>query len=648
VLALRVAFPVTAFAAGWYGASRHTANVSSAPVKSSAPHNYRNATPPTTAVLDKARADLAAILKVTSPIERKRKLYDFAASLDTGTLQAMLAGMVGEPAGKPDHEAWSYLMGRWAELDPQAAIVWTQSLRYSPDKNVSMSEIFDAWSTQDPAAAMAAYAKLPRTGAFDFSLESIVDNMAAQDPQGALAALRSLPASQQDGFIYSYTYARAFGAWAKNDPTDAAAEAANLPPSSLRNSSLTSVAGAWAQQDPNAALAWANSLPAGAARQSAVSAAVEALGQQDPAEAADYASKLPSGGNNGYYIPGAYNRDQLLQNISQSWAQTDPSGLLTWADNNLTGKAFDTATNTAIETMGNTDPAAAAAALAQISDASVINQSVPALATAWAQQNVTAALTWAQSLPTTNDDVRQSALNNVLGTWTDTDPAGASAYLQQNLGTDPDFGKLASQLATNWGKTDPQAALAWAQSLPPGDAQNSTVAAAVSQLATVDPQAAWNDAQQLSGGAQDKTLGNVITAWADQQPDQAAEALANMPEGADLDTATTNVAKSWLRQDPDAASDWVDTLPEGTARDDAVTQVVSALSNKDPATAFDWATSIGNQGNRNKQVVKLATQWANQNPAAAGTAAQNALSLPGLTSAQQKTLQKIAAKAAGP
>jgi hypothetical protein len=371
------------------------------------------------------------------------------------------------------------------------------------------------------------------------------------------------------------------------------------------------------------------------------------MSNQDPVAATALAANLSSGVTG--YVMGGYSRNGLLQSVASNWANQDPAAALTWADQTLNGAAYDSVTQTVLKQMGQTDPASEAAALAQISDPNVVNQSIPDLATAWAQQDVQAALTWAQSLPTTNNDVRQTALNDVLNSWTATDPAGAAAYLQQNLTSDPDFGKLAAQVATSWGNNDPQAALTWAQSLPAGAAQNTALVAAVTQLANVDPDTAWADAERLTGNSQSQALGNVISAMANQDPDEAADALGDLPAGTDLDAATTNVATNWLRQDPDEASQWIATLPTGSARDGAVTQLVSTLSKTDPDTAYDWAASISDPTTRNNQVVNLATQWSNQNPAAAAAAAQNALdNLAGLSESQQKALQKIAAKASAP
>jgi len=623
--------PVATFAAGWFGAS-HIGDFKSST------HKNSDSVRSSPGDFSKARADFKALLKIPGPIERRKKLSDFVASLDAGSVRTMLADLEKMPDGPDRQDALLFLTERLVELDPKSALSWAQGLHDTRFKNASISNIFDAWSATNPAAAVAAIAQLPSKLREQVEYASI-HNFAQLDPQGALAAMATMPHSIITGSYYAGIYR----AWAGSDPTAAAASVINLPPSTYRSQSLAGVARGWAQQDPAAAMAWANSLPAGVTRTDALSAAIQAMGMQDPAAAADYAIKLPES-NNSY--PGSNSRTDILEGIAANWAVQDPTAVLTWADKNLTGDAFNTAAGAAVKQMGQTDPAAAAAALAQIPDAAVVNKAIPDLATAWAQQDMQGALTWAQSLPTTNDNVRQAALNNILNSWTSTDPASAAAYIQQNLTADPDFSKLATQAATTWAQSDPQAALAWAQSLPPGGTQNTTVVAAITQLANVDPDTAWDDAEQLSGSSQTKALSNVITAIASQDPESAAADLDSLPPGADFNSATKNVAQNWLRQDPDTASDWIGTLPSGTARDGAVTQLISTIKNNDPATAFNWALTLGDPNTRNSNTVNLATAWSAKDPAAAATAAQNALSnLTGLTTAQQTSLQKIVQKA---
>jgi len=629
-IAIKVILLAATFAAGWYSpawmgfySTKNTAISRSVPAKSAA------------ADLAKAKTDLAKILNTSAGNKHERDLLSWAAGLNARTLKSMFAELAARPDIGKNEKIMSILLGRLVEVDPSAAMTSLKSIQERHLRQSLAVDTFDAWSAKDPAAAFAATSQFFDNGARFVLHEKVLDNMVDQNPQSALAALRYQPS---DGFS-AWVYNDVFKEWASHDSSTAASAALNLPPNDARDMALQGVASAWAEQDPASALAWAKALPVGKEKTDAINSVIETLSQQDPNSAADIALQFPSG----------QNRDDLIQGIADNWAQKDPAGALAWADKNLTGQAFDTTAEKSLLQMDQTDPAAAAAALAQLSDPKVINTIVPLLASDWAGQDIQAAMKWAQSLPADNAAVRNSAFSNVLNLWTFNDPAGAATYIQQNLATDPSFSTLAAQVVNTWGRDDPQAAFTWAQSLPPGDGQNSAVLAAMTQLAKIDPQTAWNNVQRLADSNVGQAQVNVIAVWAKQQPIQAAAALQSLTPGDNLNTATADVAKSWLSQDRTAATQWIGTLPEGSARDSAVTQLISTVGKNDPATAFNWATSLGNETTRNTQVVKLAGQWSSINPAAAAAAAQNALgNLANLTPAQQTALEKVVGKGSAP
>jgi hypothetical protein len=596
--------------------------------------------------LTEAKADLAKILRLHGSDDREKALLSLAAGLDNATLKGLLADLEPHLKSGNNKQAISILLGQLAESDPQAALDSLKGIRNAYAYGAGLvSSIFDAWSAKDPASALAAIAQLPistdyEKNAFGIdprgdALQAVIENMMAQDPQAALSAL----GSQHFGAYSVGTISYLYGEVASVNPSAAAAAALNLPLSSVRNAVMASVAGYWAAQDPAGALAWANGLPAGQAKNDAVQSVIETMDEQDPSAAATYLLQLPSSSS----------REAMLNDVTYNWANADPAGMLTWASQNLTGSDYNTAIGNALNCMGQTDPAAEVAALAQISDPQVVNAAIPRLAWNWAEVDVQSALAWAQALPADNAQVRNAALSDVFNVWTVNDPVSAAAYVQ-TLTTDASFGNLANQVLNSWGRSDPQAALAWVESLPPGPAQNQAMETALAQLANVNPQAALDAAGQLTGGTKDNAQTNIFDTWSAGQPAEAAAALMNTNDtyfnGTTLNTVTATVARNWLNQDPQAATQWINTLPPGAPRDNAVEQIVSTVGPSDPASAFAWALSIGSQSARNTQVVNLATQWSNQNPTAAAAAAQNALNnLTGVSDAQTIALQKVAAQA---
>ena len=91
--------------------------------------------------------------------------------------------------------------------------------------------------------------------------------------------------------------------------------------------------------------------------------------------------------------------------------------------------------------------------------------------------DINAAVKWLDSIPAdTSVQVRNSVLQTIMFSWATADPAAAVAYLE-NANIDPSFyssGYL-PQFETILAKSDSNAALAWATTLPDGDVRNTGI-----------------------------------------------------------------------------------------------------------------------------------------------------------------------------
>jgi len=487
IVAFRLAMLIVSFTGGWFCA-RSVGGHTILPPKGTVPYGtalIKYSQLSSSNALTKARTSLVQALRTIGTLNRKHALYDYVAKLDAGTVKALLADIAAKPLPSNNSDALSALSYRWGELDPEAAIAWLQGLHNPSEQNVCAGGLFDAYSAKDPIAALNSLAKLP--GSFNLiQLNAVaLTNFAQQDPQAALVALQNLQ-NLPNGVQFENSAMVIFQQWAQMDPATAAAAALKLPDGITQGMSLQFIAKAWAQQDPAAALAWTNTLSDGLSKNFAMQGALQTIGQQDPTAAA--AAVLN--------ISDTQQRGLLLQSVTSNWAQQDPVGLLTWADQNLTGAQFDRTALAALNQMGQANPASAAAALTQLSDPNVVNRAIPALASNWAEQDPQAALAWAQSLPPDNIALRNSAINGVFANWISADPAAAAADVQQNLATDPSFSAVASHLASTWAGTEPQAALNWAERLPAG-AQGPAAVAVVLQMTKADPQSAVKAAQNV-------------------------------------------------------------------------------------------------------------------------------------------------------
>lgn len=183
------------------------------------------------------------------------------------------------------------------------------------------------------------------------------------------------------------------------------------------------IARKWAADDPPGALAWAQGLPAGAAHDDALKLIFTLYGTKDPAAALALAQTMPDDGSNV--------RPLALEGLANVAA-----------------------------TLSFQDPAQAAALLASLgrNETKISADNPTALvAGSWLMHDPAAATQWISNLPVGN--TKDSAILAVVGVTSDNDPATAFTWLRTM--TNPSTrGTTATQLITQWAKTNPDAAQA--------------------------------------------------------------------------------------------------------------------------------------------------------------------------------------------
>jgi hypothetical protein len=288
----------------------------------------------------------------------------------------------------------------------------------------------------------------------------------------------------------------------------------------------------------------------------------------------------------------------------------------------------------------------------------------------------------------------------ILQSWASTDPANAAKYFTEHPG---DFAMMggfggggpggggdnaASVIATEWAKLDPDAAIAWANSLS-GNSQSGALRSIISELAGTDPTKAAQIASTLTGGEQaraygdiaekmaakdfasaeafinglpaevrDRALSDALNVLARTDPQAAAAKLATMAAGEDRDRAVSGIAEGWARQDPAAAAawvsqqttedmddavrsvvsswagrdsaaalSWIQSQPQGEVRDEAIGTYIWTNRSSDPQSTLQLAESISDEGDRNRSIFMATRRWMQQDRDAATNYIQQSTTL---------------------
>lgn len=236
-----------------------------------------------------------------------------------------------------------------------------------------------------------------------------------------------------------------------------------------------------------------------------------------------------------------------------------------------------------------------------------------------AQRDPELALGFAATL---TGDQQRGAVRTALGVWTQTDPVRASEYFRENLN---DFGVLdagqrdaAKAIASQWGKSNPEAALQWAQALPE-EVRLDALLPVMSELARSQPDRvveAINDAEP--GYERNQLIEKLVAERSATAPQETAEWIRGITDPNEQSQAASHVVQGWAKTDPASATKWVSSLAGGITRDSAIgTLVDSPAFRENPQTAIQWASSIQDEGTRANASLRITSRWEILDPAAA-------------------------------
>jgi hypothetical protein len=406
---------------------------------------------------------------------------------------------------------------------------------------------------------------------------SLMERWGGLDPRSALTWAQTL----HDPRMKTFGLEQVFGGWANQNPADAFVALTQLKGAAgIGNRSLSAIViQDYARQNPQAALDALRSLPAGQLSD-LYPAVFRVWAEENPSAAAAGVSSLPP----------SYNLSRAQFAIAGAWAAQDPDAALAWVKTLPAGPTQNNAMKSVLQTMSAVDPASAASYAINLPADSSRDNLLSNIAYSWAQQDPAGLLTWADdNLTGTAFD---TAAITALQQMSNTNPEAAATTLAQL--SDPNVvNKAIPALATNWAKQDPQAAMAWAQSLSPdfGSLRNSAIANAFNAWATADPAASGSYIQQNLAG--DPAFGKLAA----------------------------QVVDSWGNTDPQAALRWAQQLPAGTAQGNAINEAITQLAKVDPQTAWQDASQLSGSGAVSAQVNVLSA-WAAQQPAQAAAALQ--------------------------
>jgi hypothetical protein len=216
------------------------------------------------------------------------------------------------------------LFGKWAEVDPTAAMAFTDTMGMTG--MFVRPTVLQGWASTDPVNAAKYYTENPAQFAMmnmmggrggrgmggQGAADIIAGEWAKQDPAGAMAWASDLKSNKGEAMTAVITQV------AKTDPAKAAEMVGGMDPDD-QGGAYETIARQWGAKSFAEASAWANGLPE-EQRGAAMSAAIEGLAQSDPVSAASEISKMTD----------ADARREAVPTVAKSYARADVRGSIDW------------------------------------------------------------------------------------------------------------------------------------------------------------------------------------------------------------------------------------------------------------------------------------------------------------------------------
>ncbi len=592
-------------------------------------------------------ADIAAAIALETPFRRDLALHQLAHESSEKALVSGIqrAAGTGQSAGGRAAASGIFLQ-RLTELAPEQALAQVNGAA-TVDGDYFTRIVFGTWAETDLEAAIEGVRRVDRANLRQVAGDTIVGVWSSLDPSRVDWIVSRLPATYQAKSARRRMLAREVA----EDPTAALAKALQTPNRVSRWKQVAAVAQLWAETDPYAALAEGAMIEDANARLSFERAVVDRWAQRDPQAAIAEISQQRRSSERG----------RMLMKILGHLTPVDPQGALRWAAELESVQGHTGYSQAVLKQLAEHDAQLAADQLSRLSQASARRDVIRTIAVALARQQPESVLSWIEALPASQErttafsaavntvaladaaaamtmlqgappgQMRNSAIESTVNILADRRPDEAASFLALLPPGSQQFDNGLRSLTYQWGRSDPYAALTWAQQLPDGQ-RAKALPEAIGMLAQEDVLAAANLVETLSGTArrdaiaqvarrygrqqpaaamawirrfQDEpgyadSLSSVLNAWAQSDPRAAMGALDRVDEE-HVARLASQMASQWARQDPAAAGAWIERLPTA-ARAGAAQAVANTWSRTDSREAIEWALDLDREYGRDNAI----------------------------------------------
>jgi len=329
------------------------------------------------------------------------------------------------------------LFGKWAEVDPTAAMAFTDTMGFAGA--FVRPTVLQGWASTDPVNAAKYYTNNPAQFAMMNMMggrgrggmgaqgpgEIIAGEWAKQDPEAAMVWASGLKTNSADAMTSVISEV------AKTDPSKAVAMAGTMD-AEAQNGAFETIARQWGTNNFAEATLWANGLPE-EQRNAAMSAAIEGLAQSSPELAAAEIGKMtdaeairdavPTVAKNYARTDVQGSMDWLnsiendgakrdaMREVMPIWAAADSAAALEFVKSQTSPEVKDRAAETYVWSNRTTPPAELAEVAGMITDEGDRSRATGVVAARWMQEDKPAATEFINGTTAISDEMKERLLS---------------------------------------------------------------------------------------------------------------------------------------------------------------------------------------------------------------------------------------------
>ncbi len=371
---------------------------------------------------------------------------------------AALNWIKSQPNSESKNKGLEACIDELTKTDFPRALNLAQSLPEGAWRSTLIAGLFNNWAAKDLEAATKACQQLPDGMAKEKAWESVLNRRIEQDPASAAEPVKDLePGDYREKAIVELCYR-----WPDTNAPAALAWGQSLPSEAERVAALGTVVTNWAGKDPQAAMQFVNQHPELSG--DVLGEIAKAWSQSDWSAATNWVENLPNG----------QQKDAALQALTKTWAQKDPNGMATYALGLPAGDDQTRYLTAACRQLAIRNLPETVELLKQVSDAGLRQSILEQAARSCDLPHLNQAANYIAAMPADGD--QKAAVKGLLFNWTPADPETALDWLRAFPETNAQPEQVQSVIKA-WSQHEPAAAAKWLANLPPGTTNDAMVSA---------------------------------------------------------------------------------------------------------------------------------------------------------------------------